>query len=50
MFYSKIENIESLKIHYDTNIITNYKLTDLTNNGNDGYIKKCEIIHEDVAE
>lgn len=48
--YDEISSMESLKIHYDTNHISNYKLTDLTGSGNDGYIKKCEIITENVSE
>lgn len=48
--YDNINDIESLKIHYDTNKIENYKLVDLTKSGNDGYIKKCEIVTENVDE
>lgn len=48
--YDNISKIDSLKIHYDTNRIENYKLVDLTNGGNDGYIKKCEIVEENVTE
>ena len=48
--YDNISKINSLKIHYDTNRIENYKLVDLTNSGNDGYIKKCEIVEENVSK
>jgi hypothetical protein len=33
----------SLKVHYDSEKIENYKLVDLSGNGNDGSIFKCEI-------
>jgi hypothetical protein len=46
--YDNISNIDSLKIHYDTNKIENYQLVDLTNGGNNGNIVKCEIIQENV--
>lgn len=44
---------KSLKLHYDSTEIENYKLKDLTDNGNDGEIVKCEItdvILDDVKE
>jgi hypothetical protein len=46
--YNNISNIDSLKIHYDSNRIENYQLVDLTNGGNNGHIVKCEIIQENV--
>lgn len=41
---------KSLKLHYDSTVIENYKLKDLTNNGNDGTILKCEIVNRDLDE
>jgi predicted glycosyltransferase involved in capsule biosynthesis len=35
---------ESVLLHYDSTNIENYKLKDLTGNGNDGRIVKCEIV------
>lgn len=45
-----ISSKESLKIHYDTNHILNYKLIDLSNNNNMGTIYKCEIVKDDTTE
>jgi hypothetical protein len=47
--YDNISNNDSLKIHYDTNKIKNYKLINLANGNNDGHIKNCEIIQENVT-
>ena len=35
---------DSLKIYYDADFIEKYKLTDLTNNENNGKIMNCEIV------
>lgn len=43
---NELESKEKLKLYYDTNHIKNYKLTDLTGNGNDGKIVNCEIIEK----
>lgn len=40
---NEIKDIDSLKLHYDAEFIENYKLTDLTGNGNDGIIVNCDI-------
>ena len=40
-------SINDLKIYYDANYIENYKLTDLSNNKNDGEIVGCEIVESD---
>ena len=43
-----LKNIKSginLKTHYDSNYIKNYKLTDLSENDNDGEIINCEIVN-----
>jgi hypothetical protein len=39
-----------LKTYYDANFIENYQLVDLSGNGNNGIIKKCEIIDSDYDE
>jgi len=45
-----ISPMESLQIHYDANNISNYKLVDLSDNGNIGIIHKCEIVKENTKE
>jgi len=47
---SGISSTESLKIHYDANHISNYKLVDLSDNDNIGIISKCEIVKENIEE
>jgi hypothetical protein len=44
--FGEYHSEDSLKIYYETDRIENYKLKDLTNNGNDGNIVKCEIIKQ----
>lgn len=39
-----------LKLYYDTNFIKEYKLVDLSGNGNDGEIVNCEIIDETLDD
>jgi hypothetical protein len=41
---------DSLKIYYEADHIKDYKLKDLTNNGNDGKIVNCEIINQKYAD
>jgi hypothetical protein len=41
--FGNYKSANDLKIYYDANHIDNYALTDLTGNGNHGYIKKCVI-------
>jgi hypothetical protein len=45
-----IKSTDSLKTHYDTNRIENYKLIDLSDNKNTGTIYKCEIVKENIKE
>jgi hypothetical protein len=40
---NEIKDIDSLKLHYDAEFIKDYKLTDLTGNGNHGIIVNCDI-------
>lgn len=50
---SDLRNFRSsrfLKLYYDANYIENYKLVDLTGNGNNGKIVKCEIVKDDFQE
>ena len=39
-----------LKIYYDANFIENYQLVDLSGNGNNGIIVKCEIVDSSYNE
>jgi len=39
-----------IKLYYDTRYIKGYKLTDISRNGNDGEIFKCEIVDVDNEE
>jgi hypothetical protein len=48
MDFSEYKNSGELRIHYDSNHIESYKLKDLSGNGNDGSIFKCEIVERDV--
>jgi hypothetical protein len=45
-----IKSNDSLKTHYNSNYIFNYKLVDLSENNNIGIIHKCEIIKDDTPE
>jgi hypothetical protein len=40
---NEIKDVDSLKLHYDAGYIEDYKLTDLTGNGNHGMIVNCDI-------
>jgi hypothetical protein len=40
----------SLKLYYEADFIENYKLKDLTENGNDGEIVNCQIIKQRYTE
>jgi hypothetical protein len=42
----KNKHIKNTLLHYDTNTILDYKLTDLSGNDNDGEIVNCEIVEE----
>jgi hypothetical protein len=42
--FGKYKSKDSLKIYYDADFIEKYKLTDLTNGGNNGKIMNCEIV------
>lgn len=48
--FGKYKSSNSLKTYYDANFIHNYKLTDLSNNDNDGEIINCEIVEKDTLE
>jgi hypothetical protein len=47
---NKIENKDSLKLHYNSNHIKNYQLVDLSGNNNDGSIVNCDIVDLDLEE
>lgn len=42
--YTNLVSSKDLKLYYDANFIDNYQLTDLTGNGNNGKLVKCEIV------
>ena len=46
--YKDYNSLQYLNTYYDTNHIKHYKLTDLSENGNDGEIVNCEILDLDV--
>ena len=46
----KYKSGKFLKTYYDVNHIENYKLVDLSGNGNNGKIVKCEIVKDDFEE
>ena len=46
----KYKSSKFLKTYYDANHIENYKLIDLSGNGNDGKIVKCEIVKDEFGE
>ena len=46
----KYKSSKFLKTYYDANHIENYKLVDLSGNGNDGKIVKCEIVKDEFDE
>ena len=46
----KYKSGKFLKTYYDANHIENYKLVDLSGNGNNGKIVKCEIVNDDFTE
>jgi len=48
--FSNYKKDGSLRIHYDSNFIESYKLKDLSGNGNDGSIFKCEIVNRNVGK
>lgn len=48
--FGKYKSSNSLKTYYDSNFIHKYKLTDLSNNDNDGEIINCEIVEKDILE
>jgi hypothetical protein len=48
--FGEYHSEDSLKIYYEADRIENYKLKDLTNNGNDGNIVKCEIIKQKYTD
>ena len=48
--FDNYKSSNSLNTYYDANHIENYKLVDLTNNGNDGEIVNCEIVEKDIPK
>ena len=46
----KYKSANKLKLLYDTNFIKEYKLIDLSGNGNDGEIVNCEIVEDDIED
>jgi hypothetical protein len=46
----KYKSSKFLKTYYDVNHIENYKLVDLSGNGNNGKIVKCEIVKDDFEK
>jgi len=48
--FGKYKSKDSLKIYYDSDFIEKYKLTDLTNNRNNGKIMNCEIVGQRYSE
>lgn len=48
--FKNYKSSSSLKIYYDANYIESYQLTDLSGNGNNGIIKKCEIVKNDDSK
>lgn len=42
--FKRYKSSSELKLYYDANFIENYQLVDLSGNGNNGIIEKCEII------
>lgn len=48
--FGQYESPHSLKLYYDAKFIKNYKLIDLSGNGNDGEIANCEIIGYSVED
>ena len=42
--FGKYESSHTLKLAYDAKFVRDYKLVDLTGNGNDGIINNCEIV------
>jgi len=48
--FGKYKSKDSLKIYYDADFIEKYKLTDLTNGGNNGKIMNCEIVGQRYGE
>jgi hypothetical protein len=43
--FKRYKSSLDLKTYYDANFIENYQLVDLSGNGNNGIIKKCEIVN-----
>lgn len=48
--FGEYHSQDSLKIYYEADCIEDYKLKDLTNNGNDGNIVNCEIIKQKYTD
>lgn len=48
--FKRYKSSLDLKTYYDANFIENYQLVDLSGNGNNGIIKKCEITDSNYDE
>ncbi len=48
--FKRYKSSLDLKIYYDVNNIENYQLVDLSGNGNNGIISKCEIVNSKYDE
>jgi len=48
--FGQYESAQDLKLYYDAKFIKNYKLIDLSGNGNDGEIVNCEIVGYNIDD
>jgi hypothetical protein len=48
--FKRYKSSLDLKTYYDVNFIENYQLVDLSGNGNNGIIRKCEIVNSNYDE
>ena len=48
--FKRYKSSLDLKLYYDVNFIENYQLVDLSGNGNNGIINKCEIVDSKYKE
>ena len=48
--YKNYNSLEYLNVYYDANYIKDYKLIDISENGNEGEIINCEIVDLDIPK
>ena len=48
--YKNYNSLKYLNVYYDANYIKNYKLLDISENGNEGEIINCEIVDLDIPK